>query len=246
MCGRSSPGSRSGGRKRALHGHGSSDAHRGPGRRSLTSRSSSACLLAGRIVWFYAGKLLWPRDLVFIYPTGTPGRRRRLGGVPCGRGGVTAPCALLARRSRGPAGRLALLRRLALPGARLLQRLPLPLLLRRRPLPVPSEPRGHRRCGGGRAGAAAGRRSAAPRWRERAGQAARGQPRPAGRGPRAAVCAHAGARAASTGTCRPSTRTRSPRTPAAGWRTITWAFTLNGRRHRGTARPDPPGATPCA
>jgi len=26
------------------------------------------CLLAGRIVWFYAGKLLWPADLAFIYP----------------------------------------------------------------------------------------------------------------------------------------------------------------------------------
>ena len=25
-------------------------------------------LLAGRIVWFYVGKLLWPADLVFIYP----------------------------------------------------------------------------------------------------------------------------------------------------------------------------------
>lgn len=26
------------------------------------------CVLAGRIVWFYLGKLLWPADLVFIYP----------------------------------------------------------------------------------------------------------------------------------------------------------------------------------
>ncbi|HEX2855195.1 MAG TPA: tetratricopeptide repeat protein [Opitutaceae bacterium] len=26
------------------------------------------CLIAGRAVWFYAGKLLWPADLVFIYP----------------------------------------------------------------------------------------------------------------------------------------------------------------------------------
>jgi protein O-mannosyl-transferase len=26
------------------------------------------CLLAGRIVWFYLGKLLWPSDLMFIYP----------------------------------------------------------------------------------------------------------------------------------------------------------------------------------
>ena len=26
------------------------------------------CLLAGRVVWFYLGKLLWPADLIFIYP----------------------------------------------------------------------------------------------------------------------------------------------------------------------------------
>ena len=26
------------------------------------------CLLAGRIAWFYIGKLIWPADLIFIYP----------------------------------------------------------------------------------------------------------------------------------------------------------------------------------
>ena len=26
------------------------------------------CLLAGRVVWFYLGKLVWPADLIFIYP----------------------------------------------------------------------------------------------------------------------------------------------------------------------------------
>lgn len=26
------------------------------------------CLLAGRVVWFYAGKIFWPADLTFIYP----------------------------------------------------------------------------------------------------------------------------------------------------------------------------------
>ena len=26
------------------------------------------CLLAGRVAWFYLGKLLWPADLIFIYP----------------------------------------------------------------------------------------------------------------------------------------------------------------------------------
>jgi protein O-mannosyl-transferase len=26
------------------------------------------CLLAGRIIWFYVGKLLWPSNLIFVYP----------------------------------------------------------------------------------------------------------------------------------------------------------------------------------
>jgi len=26
------------------------------------------CLLAGRVIWFYLGKLVWPADLIFIYP----------------------------------------------------------------------------------------------------------------------------------------------------------------------------------
>ena len=29
------------------------------------------CLLAGRVVWFYLGKLIWPFDLMFIYPRWT-------------------------------------------------------------------------------------------------------------------------------------------------------------------------------
>jgi protein O-mannosyl-transferase len=29
---------------------------------------SERCLLAGRVVWFYAGKLAWPTDLTFVYP----------------------------------------------------------------------------------------------------------------------------------------------------------------------------------
>ena len=29
------------------------------------------CLLAGRVLWFYLGKLVWPADLIFIYPRWT-------------------------------------------------------------------------------------------------------------------------------------------------------------------------------
>ena len=34
------------------------------------------CPAAGRVLWFYVGKLLWPADLTFIYPRGN--RRPRL------------------------------------------------------------------------------------------------------------------------------------------------------------------------
>jgi tetratricopeptide (TPR) repeat protein len=44
--------------------------------RSLVGAEGSAynfspverCLIAGRVIWFYLGKLLWPADLIFIYP----------------------------------------------------------------------------------------------------------------------------------------------------------------------------------
>ena len=26
------------------------------------------CLIAGRVIWFYLGKLVWPAELIFIYP----------------------------------------------------------------------------------------------------------------------------------------------------------------------------------
>jgi tetratricopeptide (TPR) repeat protein len=60
-------------------------------------------LLAGRIVWFYAGKLLWPRDLVFIYPH-WDARSAGAGwaGYLAAAVAVTAALCVLARRSRGP------------------------------------------------------------------------------------------------------------------------------------------------
>lgn len=60
-------------------------------------------LLAGRALWFYLGKLLWPADLIFIYP-----RWRIDSGVawqwlfPLAALAVLAGLVVLARRRRGP------------------------------------------------------------------------------------------------------------------------------------------------
>jgi len=61
------------------------------------------CLLAGRVIWFYLGKLLWPFDLVFVYPrwdvkSAAPGWAGYLAAAVM----VTAALWLLRRRSRGP------------------------------------------------------------------------------------------------------------------------------------------------
>jgi protein O-mannosyl-transferase len=60
-------------------------------------------LLAGRVPWFYAWKVLWPSDLMFIYP-----RRRIDSGewwqylFPLGTAALVVALALLARKNRGP------------------------------------------------------------------------------------------------------------------------------------------------
>jgi tetratricopeptide (TPR) repeat protein len=61
------------------------------------------CLLAGRVVWFYLGKLLWPAHLVFIYPrwdarSDAPGWTGYLVAALL----VTAALWLLRGRMRGP------------------------------------------------------------------------------------------------------------------------------------------------
>jgi protein O-mannosyl-transferase len=40
----------------------------GPGSAEFGLGFTARCLLAGRVVWFYAGKLAWPAGLSFIYP----------------------------------------------------------------------------------------------------------------------------------------------------------------------------------
>lgn len=61
------------------------------------------CLLAGRVFWFYLGKLIWPADLIFIYPHWTVNA-----GVwwqwifPVAAAALLAGLTVLARRKRGP------------------------------------------------------------------------------------------------------------------------------------------------
>ncbi len=60
------------------------------------------CFLAGRIVWFYLGKILWPADLIFIYP-----RWRVTTEWPWSAGCIALAAVLVAlgaawRRSRAP------------------------------------------------------------------------------------------------------------------------------------------------
>jgi len=60
-------------------------------------------LLAGRVIWFYLGKLVWPADLAFIYPrwdvpAAAAGWYGWLGGAVA----VTVVLWLIRRRARGP------------------------------------------------------------------------------------------------------------------------------------------------
>lgn len=61
------------------------------------------CLIAGRVVWFYAAKLLWPADLVFIYPRWTIDASAAWQYLfPLAAVAVLTVLALQARRSRAP------------------------------------------------------------------------------------------------------------------------------------------------
>ena len=141
-------------------------------------------LLAGRVVWFYLAKLLWPAGLNFIYPRwsidasaawqylfsiaavalavalGVLARRAsRLRAVFAYR------CGGQAWASRG----ISVLRRHAGPRAGLRERLSVSLFLCRRSLPVSGEPRRHRagRKHPGSVIRATGRGAAARPWRRR-------------------------------------------------------------------------------
>jgi protein O-mannosyl-transferase len=62
-------------------------------------------LLAGRVVWFYFGKLVWPAELIFIYPRWTVSAADwRWFGWPIALGTVFVLLWMMRRRSRGPLG----------------------------------------------------------------------------------------------------------------------------------------------
>ena len=66
------------------------------------------CLLAGRVVWFYLGKLFWPVDLVFIYPRWEVNAAAAWQYVfPAGLVGLLGALWWIRRRSPGPLARAA-------------------------------------------------------------------------------------------------------------------------------------------
>ena len=64
------------------------------------------CIIAGKAVWFYLGKLAWPFELTFIYPRWSPDATSPLSYVP-GVLAVTGLAWLWWRRDRWPAGFVA-------------------------------------------------------------------------------------------------------------------------------------------
>ena len=101
-------------------------------------------LIAGRVPWFYAAKVLWPVDLIFMYP------HWKIDAAvwwqwlyPLALVALVAALLWLARAHNNlwsPRRRTPVYRD-AVPRARLSQRLPLPLFLRRRSFPIPRLPR---------------------------------------------------------------------------------------------------------
>ena len=115
-------------------------------------------LVAGRALWFYAAKLVWPMRLLSVYPRWPMstsawwqylypvGAAALVGGLWLWRG----------RLGRGPLTAVLCFGLLVLAAGRHLQRRLPPVLVRRRPLPVPRRPRPLRPVRGG------GRLSALP------------------------------------------------------------------------------------
>jgi len=69
----------------------------------FTLTLAQRCLLAGRVIWFYAGKLAWPSNLTFFYPRWTldPGQWWQYS-FPAGVLALAMGLWLAGRRHRGP------------------------------------------------------------------------------------------------------------------------------------------------
>ncbi len=103
-------------------------------------------LLAGRVVWFYAAKLAWPSGLSFNYPHWDIDPAERVAvPVPGGARGRWRPLLVgEATNARSP-GRVPVLRRHALSGSGILQRVSVPLFVRGGSLSIRRQHRSHRR-----------------------------------------------------------------------------------------------------
>ena len=151
-------------------------------------------------------------------------------GWPCSRS--WPGCGRCGAARRGAAGRAALLLHRPRAGARLRQRVPVPLLVRGRSLPVPGEPRHHRPL------AAAWPGSCDTRPRRPGG--------PRSRPSRSSSCRSACSRmrrAATTPMRRRCIARRSRATRRRGWRTTTWRSSCSGTRPSG---PSNTSSRPCA
>ena len=194
---------------------------------------SQRVLLAGRALWFYADKLCWPGELVFIYP-----RWQLDPGAWCAM--VVSRSALwrwrevwsaYAPQKSRAARRVFVLCRHAFSGAGFRQRLSISVFVRCGSFPVSRQPGDHR---------------AGERWTGQDGGARDGVVAPVdtlagpGRGLLLLLgtrAADLGARPASTGTRPRFTVTRWRKIPTAGWRTAIWAIILERRTRRGKVAP---------
>ena len=90
------------------------------------------CLLAGRAIWFYVAKVIWPANLMFVYPRWTLDPRAWQQYLfPIGGLAAAAVLLWLARKNRAPFAAFLFFTGTLVPGARLRQCLSFPLFLRR-------------------------------------------------------------------------------------------------------------------
>ncbi len=102
-------------------------------------------LLAGRVIWFYLGKLIWPADLMFWYPRWTIDASvwwQYL--FPAAVAGMTIALAIVARRTRGPLAGFLFFCGTLFPVLGFFNVYPFRFSVRRRPFSISREPGDHR------------------------------------------------------------------------------------------------------